>query len=92
MDAVCGEENWDVLLYERGDSILGALPYYVKEKYGLRYVTQPPFTQHNGAWIKYPENQSESKRISFEKEVLDNLMEQVESLPVCHYQQHFLRT
>lgn len=89
LDAVCGADNWDVLLYEKNGSILGALPYYVREKLGLRYITQPPFTQHNGAWIKYPPQQAEAKRISHEREVLDGLMEQVEQLGVCHYQQHF---
>lgn len=89
MDAVCGPENWDVVLYEKKGAVLGALPYYVRQKLGLRYITQPPFTQHNGAWIKYPSNQVESKRISFEKEVLDGLMEQIEQFPVCHYQQSF---
>lgn len=89
LDAVCGADSWDVLLYEKNGSILGALPYYVKEKLGLRYITQPPFTQHNGPWIKYPPQQVESKRISHEREVLDGLMEQVEQLGVCHYQQHF---
>ena len=87
MDAVCGAENWDVLLYEKKGNLLGAMPYYVKSRYGLKYITQPPFTQHNGVWIKYPENQVESKRISLEKEVISGLIEQLESLPVCHYQQ-----
>ena len=89
MDAVCGPENWDILLYEKGDQILGTLPYYVKKKFGLKYITQPKFTQHNGPWIKYSENQSESKRISFEKEVMTNLIGQLEDLPVCFYQQSF---
>lgn len=89
MDAVCGPENWDVILYEKNGNILGALPYYVKKKMGLQYITQPPFVQHNGAWIKYPDHQSESKRISFEKEVLDSLIGQVEQLSICHYQQQF---
>lgn len=89
MDAVCGADNWDVVLYEKNGTILGAMPYYVRQKLGLRYITQPPFTQHNGAWIKYPEGQVASKRLSFEKEVLDGLMEQIEALPVCHYQQSF---
>lgn len=89
LDAVCGPENWDVVLYEKSGRILGAMPYYVKEKMGLRYITQPPFTQHNGAWIRYPENQMESKRLSFEKEVLNGLMEQIEALPICYYQQSF---
>ena len=89
MDAVCGAENWNVLLYEKNGNILGTLPYYVKSRCGLKYITQPPFTQHNGPWIKYPPQQAEAKRISYEREVLDGLMEQVERLGVCHYQQQF---
>lgn len=89
MDAVCGPENWDVLLYEKNGDILGTMPYYKKQRMGIQYITQPPFTQHNGAWIKYPGEQAESKRISFEKEVIDALAEQMEQMPVCYYQQQF---
>ena len=89
MDAVCGEENWDVLLCDRKDRIVGALPYYVKKRAGLRYITQPLFTQHNGAWIRYPDNLSPMKRISLEKDILTDLIHQLESLPVCYYQQSF---
>ena len=89
LDAVCGPENWDVALYEKGGNLLGALPYFVKERYGLRYITQPPFTQHNGIWIAYPAGQAESKRISLEKEVISRLIEQIEALPVCYYQQSY---
>ena len=32
MDAVCGAENWDVLLYEKKGNLLGAMPYYVKSR------------------------------------------------------------
>lgn len=89
MDAVCGPDNWDVLLYEKKGNILGAMPYYIKSKLGLRYITQPPFTQQNGVWIDYPENQQESKRISMEKEVMIDLIKKLESLPICYYQQSF---
>ena len=61
MDAVCIDGYWDVLLYEKNEEILGALPYYVKKKFGLSYITQPQFTQNNGVVIKYPENQSTRK-------------------------------
>ena len=88
MDAVCGEENWDVLLYERNGEIVGALPYYVKRKFGLHYITQPIFTQHNGVWIKYPEQQKYEKRLSYEKEIMSALIAQLDALPVCFYQQN----
>jgi len=89
LDAVCGEENWDVILYEKGDAILGAMPYYVKKIGGIKYITQPELTQHNGIWIKYSDNQIESKRISFEKEVITNILEQVENLNLVYYMQNY---
>lgn len=30
MDAVCQKENWNVWLYEKGQDILAAMPYYLK--------------------------------------------------------------
>lgn len=89
MDAVCGEDNWDVILYEKGDQIMGSMVYFVKKKYGLKYITQPPFTQHNGIWIRYPQKQAEAKRISYEKEVITAIMEQVESLGMTYYMQNY---
>ncbi|WP_052649344.1 hypothetical protein [Sanguibacteroides justesenii] len=89
MDAVCIDGYWDVLLYEKADEILGALPYFVKKKIGLSYITQPPFTQNNGVIIKYPENQKYEKRLSHEKEVMTALIEQLEKLPISFYRQQF---
>ena len=89
MDAVCVDGYWDVLLYEKDDKVLGALPYYVKKKFGLSYITQPQFTQNNGIVIKYPDNQKYEKKLSYEKEVMTALIEQVEKLPIVFYQQNF---
>jgi hypothetical protein len=89
MDAVCGEDNWDVLLYEKGDEIVGALPYYVKKKFGLSYITQPKLTQTNGVWIKYPEGQTHRSRLAFEKEILTGIIDKLEQLPICFYRQSF---
>ena len=65
MNAVCGEENWDVLLYRKGEEMLGALPYYIKRNFNVSYITQPSFTQYNGIWIKYHHMQQYAKRLSF---------------------------
>lgn len=32
MDAVCGEDNWDVLLVEKDNEIVASMPYYKKKK------------------------------------------------------------
>jgi len=89
MDAVCLKDNWDVLLYEKGNEILGALPYYMKKKFGKYYIIMPPLTQNNGVVIKYPENQKYEQRLSYEKVIMTALIEQLEKLPIIYYQQRF---
>lgn len=39
MDVVCGEDNWDVLIVEKGDEIAASMPIYIKKKYGIKYIT-----------------------------------------------------
>jgi lipid II:glycine glycyltransferase (peptidoglycan interpeptide bridge formation enzyme) len=89
MDAVCGEENWDVLLVEKDNEIVASMPYYKKKKYGLTAITQPPLTQTNGIWIKYPPGQKYSSRLSYEKEVITEIIEQLQALNVDYYCQNF---
>lgn len=45
LDAVCGENNWDVVLVERDGMPVGSLPYFIKKKWFLNVITQPPLTQ-----------------------------------------------
>ena len=93
MDAVCGAENWDVLLYEKKGNVIGALPYYIKTKHRLRYITVPRTTQHNGVWIKYPPTGKYQTRLALEKEVMTALIEQLEEVVreknIVYYQQTF---
>jgi hypothetical protein len=89
LNAVCGEKNWDVILYEKGDKVMASLPYYIKKIYGISYVTQPRFTQILGPWIKYPDNIKLENKLSLEKEVMYALIDQLEKFPICFFQQNF---
>ena len=89
LDAVCGEENWDVILYEKGGDIAASMPYYIKKRYGLSYSTQPKFTQTLGPWIKYPENLKYDHKLLYEKEVMYALIEQLEKIPIVYHLQQF---
>ncbi len=89
MDAVCGNEQWDVLLAEQEGEIVGALVYYFIESGKRITICQPPFTQSNGIWIKYPINQKYEKKLSYEKKIMNDLIEQLENLPVMSYMQCF---
>lgn len=74
LDAVCGEESWDVALIEKGGAIVAALPYRKNKKYGFRTLTMPQLTQSLGPWLKYPEHQKYSKRLAYEKELHSELI------------------
>ena len=88
LDTVCGTKNWDVVLYTGGgEQIIGAMPYYIKSRHGLRYISQPPMTQHNGVWLRYPQTQKNERILAFEKEVVSDLLEQVERLSIVLIQQ-----
>ena len=77
LDAVCGENNWDVVLAEKGGGIVGALPYYINKKLWFNGIQMPPLTQILGPYIKYPINQKYYKRLSWEKEIYSDLITQL---------------
>lgn len=89
MDAACGSENWDVFIVESDGEIIAAMPHYLVKWHGFKYIKQPKLTPKNGIWIKYPEMQSYSRRLSYEKEVMSNIIEQMELQRICCYEQGF---
>ncbi len=89
MDAVCGETNWDVLIVEKGGKIVAFMPIYIKRKYGIKYISQPKATQLSGIHIIYPENQKYERRLSYEKEIMNEIIDQLENLDIAYYQQNF---
>jgi len=48
LDAVCGADKWDVLLYEEKGCIRAALPLYLPLP---KVVSMPPYTQTMGPWF-----------------------------------------
>jgi hypothetical protein len=77
LDAVCGEDNWDVVLVEKGGHIVASMPYYNKKKAFFNLITMPKLTQTMGPYIKYPENQKYSAKLSCEKKIIKELISQL---------------
>ncbi len=91
MDAVCGEENWDVAIVDNHGDVLASLVYYTtKDKLGFRGISQPILTPYTGLFIKYPDNQKYNTKVNFEKKLITQLISQIESqkLAFFHQQQH----
>ncbi len=74
LDAVAGED-WDVILVEKGGEVVGALPIYMRKKFGFRVIVIPPLTQHMGPYIKYPKGQKYYRRLSWEKEIINKILD-----------------
>lgn len=87
LDAVVGEENWDVVLVEKDDKIVASLPYVLKKKKFNRYIYMPVLTQTAGVWLSYPKGQKYANKLSFEKEVCKEI---IENLPyIDSFSQNF---
>lgn len=88
LDTVCGKDNWHTVLVERGNEVIASLPYYlINDKFGLKLIVMPPLTQNLGIWIKYPEGQKYTTKLSYEKEILTELIEKMPKFDM--FQQHF---
>ena len=83
MEAVCHGKRWDVALV-RNDSgdIIGAMPYLLGTKMGLRYILQPQLTQYNGPWYG-SDDPGERQRVDV------RLREQIQALRLTLFQQNF---
>ena len=92
LDAVCREDNWEVELAEKGGQIFGALPYMIQPGRSGAGVTQPPLTQHLGVWMRYPESQKYATRLSFEKEIMNELIDRIEARHPVSFSQRFSPT
>ena len=51
METVCEGKQWDVLLCEKENHILGAMPFHYGKKLGLKFILQPQLTPWCGPWI-----------------------------------------
>jgi hypothetical protein len=87
LDAVCGEDNWEVALIENNGEILASFPYYIKRKFGIKAITMPKLTQTAGIRIKYSNGQKEEYRLAYEKELMYKLVDKLPKLSI--YRQNF---
>lgn len=89
MDAVCGEDNWDVILAEKGGKIIASMPYTIKQSGIFKGISMPLLTQKNGIWINYPDNQKYTSKLNYEKDAVNQIVEKLESLDLDFYVQNY---
>lgn len=74
------EGHWDEVILVEDDEIIGRLPFCFKGE-TTKTISMPPLTQTCGCWIKPFTNTTGNEHLSYQKKVLDGLMEQ---LPKYH--------
>lgn len=90
MDAVCGADNWDVILHFDGEGkVDAAWPYYFRKQRGKLVITHPPETQIQGPWLRRDPAWSEEKRLGFEKETLYAMIDELEAKGILSFYQQF---
>jgi len=77
LDSVCGFDNWDVVLIEKGGNIFATMPYVLTKRLTMVSIHQPTLTQTMGIYFKYPVKQKYYKKLSFEKEMIENILKKV---------------
>lgn len=77
LDAVCRKDNWDVAIVENNNQIIASLPWYLKKKFLFKYIINPFLTPRLGIWISYPDNQTYTNKLGFEKKTIHSLIDQL---------------
>lgn len=77
LNTIADPDNWDVALVGRQNDVQAFMPYFKKRKLQFDIITVPPLTPYSGPWIHYPEEQKEATRLSFEKKMMEQLIEQL---------------
>ena len=89
MDAICGEANWDVWLYLKGEDVLAAMPYYIETREGYKYITKAPLTQNNGIIFKEDKTRKKVNQARFEEDVINEACKYINSMHIDVYEQQY---
>lgn len=87
LDAVTGEDIWEVNIVEKNNEIIGSFPFAIKRVYFLNIISNPVLTKTLGVWLKYPEGQKYATRLAYEKEIVSQLIKMLPRVDFFH--QHF---
>lgn len=72
LDAVCEGGEWAAALVQKGGQTVAAFPYFLKQKWGVRYVTMPQLCKQMGPYLL-----PEYRNLKWEMRLYEALMDQV---------------
>ena len=89
MDAVCGPENWDVWLYDNGEQILAAMPYYMEQRGPYHYITKAPLTQNNGLLFRQDNTRKAVTEAELQEKIINAVCAFIKEMGLDVYEQQF---
>ena len=92
LDSVCGKDDWDVSLIEKDSKIFASMPFYKTKRNIFNVITMPKLTQNLGIYIKYPEKQKYEKKLSYEKDIMSKLIDQLPQYDMFNQNFHYSTT
>ncbi len=78
LDAVCGENGWDVITLEKNNEVFATLPYYFRKRRSGLHIEMPLLTQTLGPWLRPTKAQKYRTKLGNDMDTLSKL---VEALP-----------
>ncbi len=91
LDAVAGEQGWDVALVEKDGQVIASMPYCRTRKLGFWLIVHPPFTQTMGPWIRR-RHTCQMKQLSEEKKLMSALIAQLPAFDYFEQRWHYSNT
>ena len=91
LDAVEGNNKWDVAIVEKANQIHAFMPYVKTNIFGMTKITQPKLTPFLGPWI-FDSAGSYHRRLKREKDLLYDLINQLPKYDHFYQQLHFEQT
>jgi hypothetical protein len=76
LDAVAGDQAWDVAVVESGGHMMASMPYVRRRRLGFEISNQPPLTQTLGPWLR-PSSAKLAKSMSQQKDLMEALIGQL---------------
>lgn len=71
------KDQWDVLLYKKGDVVLACMPYLLRSKWGQKAIIPPMLTPYQSISYALPPDGKSSKQLSFIRKAQESLIEQL---------------
>jgi hypothetical protein len=91
LDALAGDNGWDVVLVEKGGQVIASMPYMIRKRFGRIILGHPPLTQTLGPWIREVDGKQPS-RLARQKDLMQELIAALPRYDYFSENWHFSQT